>query len=412
MENQTRQSIITGIMITSAGSIGAGMFSLPVKASGMWFLLSLVVFVIIWFVSYLSALYILEVNVRFEPGASFDTMVKNTLGQTWNVLMGISVAFLLYILLYAYFSGFGNMAAYSLGIEAVSENRWLQGLASLILGGLLAAIVWASTAVVGRICTLLVIGMGIAYLMSMAGLALQVEATKLFDLNSTQNNYFTYIWAALPYFMTSFGFSSLVPSLYKHYGKQPQLIQKSVLYGSLAALVVYTIFIFVAFGNISRYNFIAINEAGGNMGDLVAALEQNSQGSLFGFMLNLFSNFAIISSFLGVGLGLFDYMADRFSFPDTAKGRFYTACITFLPPGIACFFFPKGFITAIGFAGLVLIFSFSFIPFLMVNKTRNEKRESLFRVKGGKGLLYFFIGVSFLVAMCQILSMLGYLPKW
>jgi len=101
-----------------------------------------------------------------------------------------------------------------------------------------------------------------------------------------------------------------------------------------------------------------------------------------------------------------------FSFPDSAKGRFYSACITFLPPGILSFFFPNGFIVAIGFVGLVLMFGLFFIPFLMVKKTRKLTGPVLYKVKGGNILLTIFVLSSLLIAIFHILAMLNYLPVW
>ena len=407
MSTSKNKSILTGVMLTAGTAIGAGMFSLPVASSGMWFLLSILCLLFLWYISYLSALYLLEVNLRFLPGASFDTLVKNVLGKTWNTVAGLSIAFLLYILLYAFFSAFGSILNSTIG-----DTNWPTGALGLLFGGILAIIVWSSTKLVGRISTILVVGMVITFIFSMSGFTLQVEAAKLFDAAGKSNDYVPYIWAALPYFMTSFGFSSIVPSLYKYYGKNPTTIRKSMLFGSIIALVVYCFFIFVVFGNISREAFIDINKTGGNIGVLVDALTRSGDKGIVNTAFTIFSNFAIITSFLGVGLGLLDYIADLFSFPDTAKGRFYSTCITFLPSGILSFFFPNGFITAIGFAGLVLMFGLFFIPFLMVKKTRKLTDKVLYKVKGGNLLLNIFVLTSLLITIFYILTMLNYLPKW
>ncbi len=412
MSKQHSSSILSGIMITAGSAIGAGMFSLPVVASGMWWWYSVGCLVFLWILNYLSALYILEANVQFPPGASFDTIASNILGPTWNTLIGLSAAFLMTILLYAYFSAFGNIATQTLQWEIFNTNTWWQGLMSLLLGGLLAVIVWWSTAAVGRISTLLVVGMVVTFILSMSGFALQIEAVKLFNQTTQSNYYFSYVWAALPYFMTSFGFATIVPSLYKFYGRQPALIKNSLLGGSLITFAVYALFLLVTFGNITREEFIAINEAGGNIGHLVHAFEKGQPNTVMSNILTLFSNFAIMSSFLGVSLGLFDFIADKFSFADDSKGRFLTACLTFLPAGIASFFFPNGFIAAIGYAGLVMTFGFFIAPYFMIRKIRSTPKETTFKVGGGAPLLLFFLLASILVGVCKILTLLDYLPQW
>ena len=412
MKTHKSKSILVGTMITAGTAIGAGMFSLPVVSSGLWFIGGIIFLALIWYLNYLSALVLLEVNVHFPPGASFDTFVTAILGKTWNVLNGLGIAFLLCILLYAYFSGLGSIASYTLGWEVSETSQWTRGGLSLLLGSILAFMVWVSTTAVGRLSTLLVVGMAVAYIASMSGLALHVESAKLFNTGDHEAQYAPYLWVTLPYFLTAFGFSAIVPSLYKHYGKEPIKIKNGILYGSLLSLAVYIIFIAVSFGTISRPEFIPIKEAGGNMGDLVAALTKNNDGAAVNFALNLFANFAIISSFLGAGLSLFDYVADIFKFSDDGKGRFYTACVTFLPSGIASFFFPNGFIAAIGFAGLVMVFSLILIPVLMAWKIRKTKEDDAFKLFGGKFLLILILLISAVIVVCHILAMMNYLPVY
>ncbi|MGC6745554.1 aromatic amino acid transport family protein [Escherichia coli] len=44
-----------------------------------------------------SGLMILEANLNYRIGSSFDTITKDLLGKGWNVVNGISIAFVLYI---------------------------------------------------------------------------------------------------------------------------------------------------------------------------------------------------------------------------------------------------------------------------------------------------------------------------
>ncbi len=85
---------------------------------------------------------------------------------------------------------------------------------------------------------------------------------------------------------------------------------------------------------------------------LVQALSGVLNSRSLDLLLVIFSNFAVASSFLGVTLGLFDYLADLFGFDDSAMGRFKTALLTFLPPIVGGLLWPNGFLYAIGYAGL------------------------------------------------------------
>ncbi|EBY9457170.1 tryptophan permease, partial [Salmonella enterica subsp. enterica serovar Mississippi] len=83
-----RPSVLGGAMIIAGTAVGAGMFSLPVVTAGVWFTGSVVILLFTWLCMYLSGLMILEANLNYKVGASFDTMVKGLLGKGWNVVNG------------------------------------------------------------------------------------------------------------------------------------------------------------------------------------------------------------------------------------------------------------------------------------------------------------------------------------
>ena len=85
------------------------MLANPTAMSGIWFLGSVILFLIIWGITTLSALMFLEANLQFEKGANFDTITTQLLGKGWNIFNGISVAFTLYILTYAYITSGGSI---------------------------------------------------------------------------------------------------------------------------------------------------------------------------------------------------------------------------------------------------------------------------------------------------------------
>lgn len=415
---QHKKSVFIGIMIIAGSAIGAGMFSIPIVSAGMWFSWAIPSLTLIWLISYLSSLMLMEVSVAYPIGSSFNTFVTDLLGRGWALVMAFSICFMLYILLYAYFSAFGNMAMHTLGWgsggahSAADGAHWLQGGLGFTLGLLLAGFVWMSTAIVGRISIVLVVGMVISFLMAMFSASAHVSTANLFEIAADGDHYMSYVWAGLPYFITSFGFATMVPSLYKYYGEDLLSIKRSLLFGSLIALVIYSIWVGMTFGIIPRNGFVEIIAAGGNVGDLVNGIEAQVGDGSIQTVITLFTNFAIVSSFLGVGLSLFDYLADRLQFDGTVSGRLKTAALTFIPPGVASFFFPHGFITAIGFAGVVLYICIFLIPFLMVVKLRASKKESGYRLRGGKAVLYFIIVVSTVTVVCHVLVQLDFVKSF
>ncbi len=405
VEITRRPSIVGGIAIIAGTAIGAGMFSLPVVSAGMGFFWSLLCLLLTWFCMLHAGLLILETNLNFPPGSSFDTFIGQTLGPRWNLLNNLSLVFVLYILCYAFISGGGSIVSQTLQAGLGLELSPM--ISGLLFSSLIALVVWLGTAVVSRITAIIIGGMVISFALSIAQLVSGIKPALLLDV---QSNYLVYSFAALPVYLTSFGFHGIVPSLVKFYGKDPARIRKCLLYGTLLSLAAYTIWQAVTLGQIARDEFKPIIAQGGNIGHMVAAISSHHKSGMVLVLLNTFANLAVISSFLGGALGLFDYAADKFKFRDDRFGRLKSTTVTFLPPTIASMFFPNGFIFAIGFAGLFSTAFTVFIPAMAAQASRKQLGNPLYRVWGGNGLIYFLFAYGALIAICHLLASAGWLP--
>lgn len=412
--NRSSPPLFHGVVLVTSATIGAGVFSLPIVSAGMWFGWTAACLFAIWLLSYLGALLLLEATLVYPRGASFYTIVNGILGEKWNLATSIGMAFLMYILIYAYISAGGNIINHTFASITGGESPISQNVSSVLFAAFFATLIWFGTTLVSRLCTVLMIGMAVSYLLFNAGLVLHVEIFKLFNTQVQVESYSQYIWAALPYFLTSFGFAGLVPSLVKYYGPEPKTVHRCMLYGTLITLGLYLIWILVAFGTLSRGSWVPVIAAGGNIADLIVGFqgvtEAHSQN--MSLLLNLFSNFAVTSSISAVGLVMFDYITDAFGFDDGATGRLKSLLIAFGPPALVCLFFPHGFIVAIGYAGLVMIFGYFLVPVRLVLKLRSDQLETPFRVWGGNPLVYGVLAFSLLIGVFEVMSMFNALPVY
>ncbi|MCL1051621.1 tryptophan permease [Shewanella abyssi] len=403
------KSLLGGAMIIAGTTVGAGMFSLPVVGAGMWFGYSMLMLVGIWFCMLVSGLMLLETNLHFKPGASFDTLTKTTLGQFWRIINGLSIAFVLYILTYAYISGGSSIVNHSL--QGLGINL-PQSVAGLVFAAVLASIVIISTKAVDRITTIMLGGMIITFFLAVGNLLIDVDTAKLF-VPDGETSYGPFLLAALPFGLASFGYHGNVPSLVKYYGNQPKTIIKAIFIGTFIALVIYSCWLVATMGNIPRSQFVDIIAQGGNMGVLVGALSDVIASRWLNTMLSLFANLAVASSFLGVTLGLFDYLADLFGFDETRQGRLKTAAVTFIPPTILGILFPNGFLIAIGFAALAATIWAAIVPAMMAYRSRQIFADSEgFRVPGGTPLIVIIIIFGLVTGTCHLLAMAGVLPVY
>ncbi|MGG4610452.1 tryptophan permease [Providencia sp. Me31A] len=400
-------SILGGAMIIAGTAVGAGMFSIPMVTSGVWFTGSVALLIYTFICMLLSGLMILEANMNYPAGASFHTMVKDLLGTTWNSINSLSVTFVLYILTYAYISAGSSILTANLP----NYLQIPQAGAGFIFALVVAFFVWLSTRAVDRLSTILIGGMVITFIMSIGGMISTASPSILFNqIDQSDNHYLPYALAALPYLLTSFGYHGNVPGLVKYYNKDSRRVVKSLVYGATITVVIYILWQYAIQGNIPRTAFIEIRENGNNIDALLKQMNISTQSSFIYQFLNLFSYMALASSFLGVSLGLFDFIADFFKFNDNKQGRLKSILVTFAPPTILALLFPNGFIYAIGFAGLAATIWAVIVPALMAKASRKRYPNNSYRAPGGMFVIIFVILFGLINAVAHLLSLAGLLP--
>lgn len=404
----SKGTVLGGTAILAGTAIGAGMFSLPIATSGVWFGYSLLLMFVVWYFMYSSSLYLLEANLRFPLGASFDTIADGTIGRMGRLINGGSIAFLCYILIYAYISGGSSVIAHTMSAFGVAGIS--QPVASLIFAVVLSAIVIGGANVVDKVSTALMGGMIITFLGSTGGMVSNARMVNLFP-ELSGSDVLPYALGSLSVLIVSFGMQSSIPSMTKYLEKDDKRLRQSILIGSLLTLAFYALWQFSVLGNISRDQFPALIAAGGNIGNIIAALEANGLQGNMSVLLQLFSNMAVASSFLGVALCLFDYISDLFGFGDDLVGKAKTSAIVFIPPTLLGVFLPNGFIVAIVYAGLASVMYSLLTPILMAYMGRKEGAEG-YRVPGGTAHMLLVFGFGVLAIVLAALDLMGVLPAF
>lgn len=392
-------------MIIAGTIIGAGMLANPTATSGVWFLGSLLVLLYTWFSMLTSGLMILEVNTHYSHGANFDTMVKDLLGQGWNIVNGLAVAFVLYLLTYAYIFVGGNLTAQALGEMPLMVGQ-------LVFFLVFAGCVWFSARAVDRLSTVLIGGMVISFFWATGGLLGSVKLPVLFDQNAPSDTvYWIYAATALPVCLASFGFHGNVSSLLKYFQGDAPKVARALWVGTLIALAIYVLWQLAIQGNLPRHAFAPVIAAGGDVAVLIQELAKFVPTGGMAKVLQFFSYMAIATSFLGVTLGLFDYLADLFGFDDSRMGRTKTAALTFLPPLVCCLLFPMGFVKVIGYVGLAAAVWTALVPALMLRASRRKFGVGkTYRVYGGLAMMVWVFAFGVLNIAAQLLGEGNLLP--
>ncbi|USV57545.1 aromatic amino acid transporter [Aeromonas encheleia] len=397
-------SVIGGACIIASVCVGAGMLGLPSAGAGAWTTWSSLAIILTMIIMTVSGWMLLEAFKRYELTVSFNTVTKDLLGSRINIFNNMTVYFVGGVLLYAYITSSGLILKGLLGIDSQ--------LASVLFVLVFSLFVWHSTRAVDRISVVLIVFMVLSFCFGVSGLAFHIDASLLFNSLADEVKQAPYALAMLPVALTSFGYHHSVASMRAYYGEERKA-KYAILGGTVIALVLYLLWLLSIFGNLPRSEFGPVIAQGGDVDVLLKALASVIESKQVANAISLFSMAAILSSFIGVGLGVFDYLADLFKFDNSRRGRTQSWVVTFLPPLIMSLLFPFGFVVAIGYAGAAATVWACIIPALLAKKSREiAQDEPGFRAPGGQPMVVAVILFGVLTAIFHLLAMAGMLPTY
>lgn len=394
------------IFVAAGTAIGAGMLALPLVSAGMGFVWAATAFLAVWAIMLISGLLTLEVTLAFRaPNNHYATMALATLGRPGKYLTMAAYMLLLYALISAYISGGGSMIqAASLLLFDATLPAWAN---ALLFTGLLGSIVAWSTRALDYTSRGL-FTLKLILLVLVFGLFLpEIEVAQLYTQHESR-----YLWAALPVVITAFGFHIVIPSLAFYLKEDQRSLKKVLFFGSALPLVIYLLWLAALIGTLplmGDHSFASLARDNGSVSDLMLMVNASQSSPWLSPVLNLFAQIALITSFLGVSLGLFDFLRDKKHKPHRAR----TALVTFLPPLAIVLFYPNGFVQLLSYASIFVAIILVILPAVMAYRLRRmPDLSSPYRTPGGNTLIFFVVlmGLAFILIEC--LRIAGMLPVW
>ncbi|QIZ78761.1 amino acid permease [Ferrimonas lipolytica] len=370
-----RSKFVGATLIVAGTSIGAGMLALPLATAAIGFWPAMALMAVTWALSAYSALLMLEVNLKTGENLNLHSMTGKVLGPQGQWLGMAAMLALLYALTAAYLSGGSSLLLLKLnGFVELSPTVGAI-LFAILLGSLVAGGVKYIDAATRVLFTIKMIALGVV----LCGLLPQLDLSYVAATGSADTN----VWmAVVPVLITSFGFHVCIPTLVRYLDGDVVTLRRALLTGSLLPMVCYGLWLLAALGSLSMQERAALSE-GDALVTLVQSLSAKSQWSGIGQALTLFADLALITSFFGVSLSLFDYLAELFRLGKNATGRVLNWGLTFVPPLVLAVFFPGGFVAVLGYAAVPLIVLMVVLPVMMARQLRRQQREPEYQVRGG-----------------------------
>jgi tyrosine-specific transport protein len=401
------------ILIVAGTAIGAGMLATPIITAAGGFTYAALLMIVLWAFMCISALLTAEAALAFPAGYNgFNTMARATLGRSGQAISWLAFLGLLYALNAAYISGGGSILSTTL--ETFFNIALPQWLGCLIFTCVFGSFIYWGAHSVDMINRVLISVKGVIFIISMTLVTPYIDLQNLFGPSSG----FIYLLAGVPILITAFGFHVVIPSLVTYNQNQVSSVVRAIIIGSFIPLVVYLVWlaavlgIIPLMGDMSFTQIIhdAITLEKDNVGLLLVTLNDVAQNTWISAAINFFSHLAITTSFLGVGLALFDFLIDVRKNRGTSA-RIQTILLTFIPPLIFALYFPQGFIMALGFAGIFVAITCIILPAVFVWKVRTSTElNSPLRIPGGTPLLMLIILFGASIIVLEILDKLGQLP--
>lgn len=402
-------------LLVSGTMIGAGMLAMPLTSAGIGFTFTVVLLISLWLLLTYSALLFVEVYQTTESDSGIGTLSALYFGNAGRVVSTTVMFVFLYALLAAYISGGGEILMKAtqstglLGQEGVIANTSPEMTLKIFIGiftVFFGSFVIISTKVVDGFNRLLFFVMLAALVVVMFVMFPKASVQNLMAMPLDN----ALIISAAPIFFTSYGFHGSIPSLVKYMEGDVRGLRIAIVAGSAITLVGYILWQLSTHGVLSQGEFTQILKENPTLYGLIEASRHITGSEIIASAVQLFSALALVTSFLGVALGLFDCTEDMLRKGlHINAGRLLLGAITFLPPVLFAYFYPD-FIAALSYAGQMFAFFAVVLPVGLVWKARRRYPNLPYRVAGGDIALIIALVIGIVVACIPFFVKAGKLP--
>ncbi len=347
------------MLLVAGTSIGGGMLALPVATGISGFFPSLVVMLCCWAAMTVTGLLLVEVSLWLGEGAHMISMSSRMLGLPGKVAAWILYLFICYASIIAYTAGGGmyitSVAADYLDIEL---TRAVSCLIFFLIFGILIDL---GAKIVGRVNSVMFFGMLGAYFMIIGVGSQEIKFSNLL------HEQWSTTFIGIPLILTSFSYQTMVPSLTPYLKRNVKYLRLSVIGGTTITLVIYIVWQMLVLGIVPATGPDSLTEALQEGAIATNFIKKSASSTWIVTIAEFFAFFALVTSFLGMSLGLFDFLSDGLNIKKAGWGRLKLGLIIALPTLFFAINYERAFLVAMdisgGFGDTILN---GIIPVLMV----------------------------------------------
>jgi tyrosine-specific transport protein len=359
----------TGAILLIAGTcIGSGMIALPMVLAAVGLIPSILFMLFIWGVMYFTSLFSLELNLQAGRGLSLGELGKRFSGKGAEALGVLLLKFLSYALLAVFLYAGTSVLQKLLAQEGTTTTL----VSCYALGA--GFVLMLPITVLDYVNRVLFIALLAVVAVLVGGLVSMMSWENL-PLFGPHVEHLASWRVLIPVVFTSFGFQVIFHTLTNYCNKDARLLKSAFFWGSLIPAIVYIVWTCSVMGVIYHkvpdfYAQMALGKV--DVGDLVKELSYLAQWPAVQILVWWISLLAIVTSVLGVGVGLCESLQEMMakSVDSPFVRRFLAVTMTLLPAYLMVVFIPNIFLGMLGFAGMVLAVIAILMPAYLLRQGR------------------------------------------
>nr|XP_011459446.1 PREDICTED: uncharacterized protein LOC101298677 isoform X4 [Fragaria vesca subsp. vesca] len=389
-------SLSSAVFLVAGTTVGAGILAIPAVTQESGFLATAITCVFCWAYMVATGLLIAEVNINTmsqlgSTSVSLVSMAMRTLGDVGVQIVCWTYIFIHYALLVAYVARSSEIWTKFVGIPLWESAT----LFSLVLGGICY---FGSQRFIGAVNGVLVTGIIISFAALVAVASGYLQWSALLKAN------FQAVPMSIPIIILSFVYQNVVPVLCTDLEGDLSKVRTSIVLGTTIPLILFLVWDAVILGTISH-----VEMGSGKIMDPLQLLESTNVAV---GPVEVFSIFAISTSYIGFVLGLCDFLSDLLKLPAGQSRPVLPYLFTLIPPVVLSLLDPEIFFKALDFAGTYgVLLLFGILPAVMSWSDRYSSSSIAVKVPrlvpGGRFTLSLIVAGAGCVIFSEIFDKLS-----
>ena len=367
------QKRITSTLLVAGMCIGGGTIAIPMVLAKLGIVPSAIITLLVWFLNYYPSLAGMELNLRSEKGLSLGALGKKFSGRGAQIAGELSVKVLSYAALTMYLCGASSI--FQKLLEVYLQCEIPIEIIETVMAIVGVILLFFPFKIVASVNNVMFVGFIVIFAVLLGTMLKFVNYGNMpWIVRPTIKD----ALLVCPVIFASFGYQLILHTLRNYNGREAPSIKKSIFIGSFMPALVYIVWSATSLNvifdsNPEFFGQLIAGEIG--VGEFVKELANISSLSNFQILVWWMSILAILTSYVGVGIGLAESM--HATFEEHVESRpmckFLAALSTIVPAYSIAVIVPNAFIKILGFAGAMVATIGILIPTYLIFKAGIQK---------------------------------------